>query len=83
MLRERKVGVCCTFLGKFRGKPEDTIQPHADEDEESIPESSSSSTEGTTTTIAVPTSFDTRDFINSSCREGYVLNANYECVMAF
>lgn len=82
MLREHKVGVCCTFFGRFRGKPEDTILPNAEE--ENASESSSTTTEKyTTTTLAVPLSFDTRDFINSSCKEGYVLNANYECVMAF
>lgn len=84
------MGVCCTFTGRFRGKPEETILPDEKiaEGEEETTESaisSSSSTEGSysSTTLAVPVSFDTRDFINSSCREGYVLDANYECVKAF
>lgn len=79
MLRERRVGVCCTFTGRFRGKPEETILPEAKEEAEATTES----TDYSSTTIAVPLSFDTRDFINSSCREGYVLDANYNCVMAF
>lgn len=76
--------MCCTFFGRFRGKPEDTILPNADEEANATNATSSTTTEKyTTTTLAVPLSFDSRDFINSSCMQGYVLNANYECVMAF
>lgn len=84
MFRDIRVGVCCTFTGRFHGQPEDTILPEAKEDTtESTVESGSTTESYSSTTIAVPLSFDTRDFINSSCREGYVLDANYDCVKAF
>lgn len=80
MLRDQQVGACCTFFGRFQGKPDETILPHTEEGNST----ETSTTEAySTTTIAIPESFDSRDFINSSCKKGYVLNANYECVMEF
>lgn len=80
MFRNIRVGVCCTFTGRFQGQPEETILP--EDTTESAVESGTTESYSSTT-IAVPLSFDTRDFINSSCREGYVLDANYDCVKAF
>lgn len=36
-----------------------------------------------TTTVSIPESLDSRVFINSSCKEGYVLDANSNCVKEF
>lgn len=78
ILRNKKVGICCSFVGRYLGRPDDSIQPDVTTTLPDDPDT----TEVTTEYVAKFT-LDSRFFINSSCKEGYVLDSNYDCVEQF
>lgn len=91
--RDKFIGKCCSFVGGAFFRLRSILKPHFKQEE-----SNSTSVTGNyneTTTEEVVTTTETaasesevpdisvRLFINSSCREGYVLDSNYNCVEEF
>lgn len=90
-LQGEEIGKCCTFLGsrfhRYHGPlrvvlPSPPLEGAGESTEAPVATTTETANDTITTAVKLP-DLSTRFFIDSACKKGYVLDANYECVPEF